>query len=141
MGHSLRVAGPERTDMLIFLLASLISSVRPQVLTCPTGVTNPNTFYIIGASGGDSTTACENTAAATTAGLTAGMNAVELDVSVSQDKVVFLWNDPKPTDPVSQARSQGLFVNGQCRPAFNTLLGSRDLVFSQIRKDYIYLNS
>ena len=37
--------------------------------------------------------------------------------------------------------SQGLFVNGQCRPAFNTLLGSRDLVFSQIRKDYIYLNS
>ena len=51
-----------------------------------------------------SQTECENTAAATTAGITAGMNAVELDVSVSQDKVVFLWNDPKPTDPVAQAR-------------------------------------
>ena len=28
-----------------------------------------------------------------------------------------------------------------CRPAFNTILGTRDIVFSQIRKDYIYLNS
>lgn len=37
--------------------------------------------------------------------------------------------------------SQGLFVRGTCRPAFNTLLGTRDIVFSQIRKDYIYLNS
>merc|ERR1711953_1204619 len=128
-------------NMLPLIALSLLASVMAQNLQCPTGVTNPNTFYIIGASGGDSTTACENTAAATTAGLLAGMNAVELDVSVSQDKVVFLWNDPKPTDPVAQARSQGLFVNGMCRPAFNTILGTRDIVFSQIRKDYIYLNS
>ena len=48
--------------------------------------------------------ACENTAAATTAGLSAGMNAVEIDVSVSRDNVVFLWNDPMPTDPIAQAR-------------------------------------
>ena len=47
---------------------------------------------------------CENTAAATTAGLSAGMNAVEIDVSVSRDNVVFLWNDPMPTDPIAQAR-------------------------------------
>ena len=48
--------------------------------------------------------ACENTAEATTAGLTAGMNAVELDISVSRDNVVFLWNDPNPADPIAQAR-------------------------------------
>ena len=50
-------------------------------------------------------TACENTAAATTAGLAAGMNAVELDVSVSRDNVVFLWSDPMPADPIAQART------------------------------------
>lgn len=37
--------------------------------------------------------------------------------------------------------SQGLFVNGMCRPAFNTIFGTRDLVFSQIKKDYIYVDS
>ena len=48
--------------------------------------------------------ACENTAAATTAGLAAGATAVELDVSMSKDKVVFLWNDPNPLEPTAQAR-------------------------------------
>ena len=61
---------------------------------------------MIGGSGGDSITACENTAAATTAGLAAGMNAVELDISVSRDQVVFLWNDPNPLDPEAIGRSQ-----------------------------------
>jgi len=83
---------------------------------------------------------CENTAAATTAGLAAGMNAVELDVSVSQDNVVFLWNDPVPLDPSAQARSQGLFVTGMCRPVFRTLLDSRSMVFSLIRQTYRYAN-
>ena len=60
---------------------------------------------------------CENTAEATVAGLAAGMTAVELDISMSQDKVrfvsnlmcflnqvVFLWNDPVPLEPTAQAR-------------------------------------
>merc|ERR1719328_136170 len=118
--------------LLIVSLFSIVSSALSQTLTCPTGVTAPTdtaspatkTFYLIGAGGGDSTVECENTAAATTAGLSAGMNAVEIDVSVSRDNVVFLWNDPMPADPIAQARTQGLFVNGLCRPAFNTLLGS-----------------
>ena len=33
------------------------------------------------------------------------MNAVELDVSVSRDNVVFLWSDPMPADPIAQART------------------------------------
>ena len=41
------------------LALSLLSSVLGQNLQCPTGVTNPNTFYIIGASGGDSTVSFE----------------------------------------------------------------------------------
>ena len=49
-------------------------------------VTKTSTGAVIGASGGDSVAACENTAAATTAGLSAGMNAVELDISVSRDQ-------------------------------------------------------
>ena len=55
VSHSPRVGGLGRTEMFLFtILATLLSSVRPQVLTCPTGVTSPNVFYIIGASGGDS---------------------------------------------------------------------------------------
>jgi len=125
---------------MITVMLMLASLSFAQDLTCPTGITNPNTFYAIGASGGDIKVACENTAAATTAGLAAGMNAVELDVSVSQDNVVFLWNDPNPVDPSAQARSQGLFVTGMCRPAFRTLLGSRNMVFSLIRQTYFYAN-
>ena len=43
------------SPVLPLLALSLLSSVMGQNLQCPTGVTNPNTFYIIGASGGDST--------------------------------------------------------------------------------------
>jgi len=143
---------------------SVVSLAVSQNLQCPTGVTAPTDFYIIGASGGDSTVECENTAAATTKGLQSGMNAVELDISVSQDNVVFLWNDPNPLDPVAQARrfnsfletlnietnsvnyfqnyfSSGLFVAGLCNPRFNTHLGSRDMVFSLIRQNYFYVNA
>merc|ERR1712170_141512 len=125
----------------ILILLSVVSLARSQVLTCPTGVAAPSEFYIIGASGGDSTVECENTAAATTKGLQSGMNAVELDISVSRDNVVFLWNDPNPADPVAQARSSGLFVAGLCNPRFNTLLGSRDMVFSLIKQNYFYVNA
>lgn len=45
--------------MLPLIALSLLASVMAQNLQCPTGVTNPNTFYIIGASGGDSTVSCQ----------------------------------------------------------------------------------
>ena len=99
-------AGRLTVTMLAGLLAgsALVAASRAQSLTCPTGVADPNTFYLVGGSGGDSQTACENTAAATTAGIAAGMNAVELDISVSRDNVVFLWNDPVPLDPAAKLR-------------------------------------
>jgi len=122
------------------VIVGLASLGKSQVLTCPTGVTKPSTFYVIGASGGDIKNACENTEDATTAGIAAGMNAVELDISVSQDDVVFLWNDPTPLDPSATARSQGLFVTGMCRPVFRTLLPARNMVFSLIRQTYKYAN-
>jgi len=122
------------------VLLGIFSTGEAQDLTCPTGVVKPSSFYVIGASGGDIKAACENTEAATTAGLAAGMNAVELDISVSQDNVVFLWNDPMPLDPSATARSQGLFVTGMCRPVFRTLLPSRNMVFSLIRQTYKYVN-
>jgi len=124
----------------IRVILALASLSQAQDLTCPTGITRPTNFYVIGASGGDIKTACENTEAATAAGIAAGMNAVELDVSVSQDNVVFLWNDPIPLDPSATARSQGLFVTGMCRPVFRTLLPSRNMVFSLIRQTYKYAN-
>ena len=43
------------TRTMLPLLLLLVAGALAQDLTCPTGVTNPNTFYIIGASGGDST--------------------------------------------------------------------------------------
>jgi len=122
------------------VILGLMSVSTAQDLTCPTGVVKPSTFYVIGASGGDIKSACENTAAATTAGIAAGMNAVELDISVSQDNVVFLWNDPVPLDPSATARSQGLFVTGMCRPTYSTFLPARNMVFSLIRQTYKYAN-
>lgn len=124
----------------IRVILALASISQAQDLTCPTGIPKPDNFYVIGASGGDIKAACENTEAATAAGIAAGMNAVELDVSVSQDNVVFLWNDPMPLDPSATARSQGLFVTGMCRPVFRTLLPSRNMVFSLIRQTYKYAN-
>jgi len=118
-----------------------IPGVNGQTLTCPTSIAKPANFLVIGGSGGDSLTACENTAAATTAGLTAGMNAVELDISLSKDLVVFLWNDPVPLDPGSVARSKGLFVNGLCRPQFKTIKTARELVYSAIKRNYIYVDA
>lgn len=129
-----------RTKSLLLCLLSAFSCLA-QDMTCPTGdSTAPSEFYVIGASGGDSKNGCENTAAATTEGLARGINAVELDLSMSEDHVVFLWNDPNPIDPSSQARSQGLFVNGMCRPVFNTLVSARGQVFSHILENFGYIN-
>ena len=36
--------------------------------------------------------------------------------------------------------SHGLFVTGKCRPMFNTILGSRDMVFSLIRNNFKYVD-
>ncbi|XP_023337943.1 uncharacterized protein LOC111708715 [Eurytemora carolleeae] len=125
--------------LCVYLLS--ITDVRTQTLTCPTTINKPDNFLVIGGSGGDSTAACENTAAATSAGLAAGMNSVELDISLSKDQVVFLWNDPNPLDPEAIGRSQGLFLNGLCRPLFKSILPARDMVYSLIKKNYIYVNS
>jgi len=124
--------------LLSLLIA--VASVKGQTLTCPASITKPTNFLVIGGSGGDSLTACENTAAATTAGIAAGMNAVELDISLSKDLVIFLWNDPNPLNPGTVARSKGLFVNGLCRPQFKTIKNTRELVYSSIKKNYIYVD-
>lgn len=125
------------------ILSVCVFKVSAQTLTCPNNFATlaDADFRIIGASGGDTKTACENTAAATTAGLVAGMNAVELDVSVSKDNVVFLWNDPNPLDPAATARSKGVFVAGMCRPSYSTIFSARELTFNIIRENYKYVNS
>lgn len=125
------------------VVALSTSSVLSQTLTCPNNFATltATDFLIIGASGGDTKTACENTIAATTAGLAAGMNAVELDISVSKDNVVFLWNDPNPLDPAATARSKGVFVAGMCRPSFSTIFSARELTFNIIRENYKYVDS
>jgi len=116
--------------------------VNTQDLSCPRGSPiKSESFYVIGASGGDCKMACENTAEATKAGLAAGITAVELDISMSQDKVVFLWNDPVPLEPTAQARSGGLFVQGLCRPMFASLTPARGQVFEKIRENFKYANS
>ena len=51
---------------------------------------------ILGHAGGDPVRACENTVEATRAGLEAGMEAVHIDISLSKDKVPFLWRDHDP---------------------------------------------
>ena len=51
---------------------------------------------ILGHAGGDPVRACENTIEATRAGLEASMEAVHIDISISKDKVPFLWRDHDP---------------------------------------------
>jgi len=127
---------------VITLVMVVISLAKAQDLSCPKGSpVKAENFYVIGASGGDCKMGCENTAEATQAGLAAGMTAVELDISMSQDKVVFLWNDPVPLEPTAQARSGGLFVQGICRPMFGSLTPARGQVFEKIRENFKYANS
>jgi len=130
--------------MLPLLLACLLAPLPSlgQDLTCPTGTSlKPHNFLVIGSSGGDSKAACENTALATVAGLAKGINAVELDISMSRDRVLFLWNDPNPLDPATTARSQGLFVNGVCWPRIRGLTSARGQVFTNVLENFGYVNS
>ncbi len=62
-------------------------------------------FLIIGHAGGDPVSHCENTLEATESALRRGwINAVELDLSLSSDGVVFLWHDPEPFSVVAVIR-------------------------------------
>ena len=47
---------------------------------------------------------CENTLASTRSALKNGANAIEVDVAISKDNVVFLWHDPYPLGIVALAR-------------------------------------
>ena len=59
---------------------------------------------IIGHAGGDPVNFCENTLASTRSALKNGANAIEVDVAISKDNVVFLWHDPYPLGIVALAR-------------------------------------
>uniref|UniRef100_A0A0K2TNI7 GP-PDE domain-containing protein n=1 Tax=Lepeophtheirus salmonis TaxID=72036 RepID=A0A0K2TNI7_LEPSM len=57
-----------------------------------------NTFMIVGHAGGDPINHCENTVEATRSAIASGANAIEIDLSISKDGVIFLWHDPNPWD-------------------------------------------
>ena len=62
-------------------------------------------FLVIGHAGGNPTEDCENTLTSTRSALVdGGANAIELDLSVSLDGIVFLWHDPEPNSPESVIR-------------------------------------
>ena len=53
-------------------------------------------LFVIGHAGGDPVNFCENTLEATRSALALGANAIEVDLVISKDGVVFLWHDPTP---------------------------------------------
>ena len=61
-------------------------------------------FLVIGHAGGDPLGHCENTLAATRSALKFGANAIEVDIAISKDDVIFLWHDPNPLGLHSLAR-------------------------------------
>ena len=61
-------------------------------------------FLVIGHAGGDPIGHCENTLEATRSALNLGANAIEVDIAISADEVVFLWHDPYPLGWHSIAR-------------------------------------
>ena len=67
-------------------------------------------FFVIGHAGGDPASYCENTAAATRSALAFGANAVEIDLSLSLDGVIFLWHDPEPLSVVTIVRRSEIFL-------------------------------
>ena len=70
------------------------TSKSPQ---CNYGYIKPKSeFFIIGHSGGDPLNHCENTKESTRSALENGANAIEIDLAISKDNIVFLWHDPSP---------------------------------------------
>ena len=67
---------------------------------------------IIGHAGGDPVNFCENTLASTRSALKNGANAIEVDVAISKDNVVFLWHDPYPLGIVALARRWANYTYG-----------------------------
>ena len=61
-------------------------------------------FLVIGHAGGDPLGHCENTLEATRSALKLGANAIEVDIAISKDDVIFLWHDPNPLGLHSLAR-------------------------------------
>ena len=61
-------------------------------------------FLVIGHAGGDPLGHCENTIEATRSALKLGANAIEVDIAISKDDVIFLWHDPNPLGWHSLAR-------------------------------------
>ncbi len=113
-------------------------------------------FLVIGHAGGNPQAQCENTLDATRAAIGA-VNAVEIDLSMSKDGVVFLWHDPDPTSPGAVARrcqrsnfydiiyvqliffcSLGLFTPGRCRPVFKSKKPAHLLTFAEIQRFWSY---
>lgn len=68
--------------------------------------TPPEQFLLFGHAGSPLTN-CENTMAAFTTAVYAGANALELDLSVTQDNVVVVWHDWDPNDAQALARQAG----------------------------------
>lgn len=75
-------------------------------------------FLVIGHAGGDPVGACENTLEATRLALApnGGANAIEIDLSISKDQVVFLWHDPVPMS-IQAASRRFVAINLVCSSA------------------------
>ncbi|XP_023338331.1 uncharacterized protein LOC111708868 isoform X3 [Eurytemora carolleeae] len=98
---------------------------------------------ILGHAGGDPVRACENTVEATRAGLEAGMEAVHIDISISKDKIPFLWRDHDPRSLTSRLRQMGSYGVMGCRPAFNlqSVVPAHQLTWEKIQSDWFYVNT
>merc|ERR1712062_678825 len=95
-------------------------------------------FLVIGHAGGDPLGHCENTLEATRSALKLGANAIEVDIAISKDDVIFLWHDPNPLGLHSLARRLGFTIKGRCRPSMSINQNARELTWKQIEEFWFY---
>lgn len=93
---------------------------------------------VIGHAGGDPLGHCENTLEATRSALKLGANAIEVDIAISKDDVIFLWHDPNPLGLHSLARRLGFTIKGRCRPSMSINQNARELTWKQIEEFWFY---
>eukprot|EP00096_Caligus_rogercresseyi_P012434 TRINITY_DN5210_c0_g1_i1.p1 TRINITY_DN5210_c0_g1~~TRINITY_DN5210_c0_g1_i1.p1 ORF type:complete len:337 (+),score=83.92 TRINITY_DN5210_c0_g1_i1:219-1229(+) len=99
-------------------------------------------FLLVGHAGGDPINYCENTIAATRSAIASGANAIEIDLSISEDGVIFLWHDPNPWNILSLIRRLGLLLGDKhCYPRMENNKQSNTLSFYTISSSWFHVVS
>lgn len=119
------------------LFQNLVDELRAHLLPLPSFEIEPRPALVVGHRG------CldpgpENTVAACAKAVSAGANAVEIDLCITRDDELVLWHDPNPDDWVALARQSGMeggsFLPRVPPPASEMRRCVSELTFAEVNK-------